>query len=499
MKIIDIAICTDNMDPKGLNRIRVIRYSEYNVGEKDQIKFTKWGDNDPYLASPFLPININLVPNINQAVKIINYNTSKETINTEYIAGPFTKQFDLDSQTFTQQLRNTTYGTSNKESVDIFNPNGNYVNPKSENSFAKPEDYSISGKYGSDIIFSENGVQIRGGKFLSKDAASKSIRDLMTDYPIMSKKASSLYLRKFSKKMVLEEDKIENIENSVSTLNYIVEYELDNYVTPTKANMFIYKVLKNYGGIANTDYFNSSTPLPPEKKLINVENDNDSPSLTINVSGLNGREIASEIRNIIFKLHEKNLKEINSLYSDDDLHPFYFRPTLKFSNTIFTTEAEKKIKYDVLTNIIVYSNLESGLIWSNLNIKPPFRIVTTSEIKLKKQKNSSEQTFGALTSDNIFLLSTDTNQTEKTIDFNNIDLYSLTQEDYISKIEPNSYSLVRGDNLIKLLKSMIKVLVTHQHQPTAPFTQNGYQDFDDLQKLIYTMENDLLNKSIRIN
>ena len=47
MKIIDIAICTDNMDPKGLNRIRVIRYSEYNVGEKDQIKCFNYSNMQP--------------------------------------------------------------------------------------------------------------------------------------------------------------------------------------------------------------------------------------------------------------------------------------------------------------------------------------------------------------------------------------------------------------------------------------------------------------------
>lgn len=499
MRIIDIAICTDNLDPKGLNRIRVIRYSEYNVGEKDKRVYTKWGDDDPYLASPFLPININLVPDVGQAVKLINYNPDKETLNTEYIAGPFTKQFDLASQSFNQQLRYTTYGTANKESVDLYNPNGNYVEPKSEGSFAKPHDYSISGKYGSDIIFSEDGVQIRGGKFVSKEAASKSARKKMTEYPLMSKKSSTLYLRKFAKKMVIEKSKNEIIETSVSDLKYIVEYDIDSFTNPSKVNFFIYKVLKNYGEITRTNYFNTSTPLPPEKKLINVENDTTSPSLTIDVTGLSGRNIAQEIRNNIHKLHENSLKKINSLYPDDDLHPFYFRPTINFTNTICTTDITKTLKYDILTNVVVYSYLESGLVWSNLKIKPPTRIVLKTVDKLKKIENSSEQTFGALTSDNIFLLSTDTNETEKIINFNDLDLYSLSQEDYVSKIEPNTYAIVRGENLIRLLQAIIKVLVTHRHNPTEPFVQNGYPDFEELTKLITTMENDILNKSIRLN
>lgn len=499
MRIIDIAICTDNLDPKGLNRIRIVRYSEYNVGEKDKRKFTKWGDDDPYLASPFLPININLVPEVGQAVKIINYNPDKETVNTEYIAGPFTKQFDLGSQTFNQQLRYTTYGTANKESVDLYNPNGSYVDSKSEGSFAKPEDYSISGKYGSDIIFSEDGIQIRGGKFVSKEAASKSTRKKMTEYPIMSKKSSSLYLRKFAKKMTLEDTITEKIETSVSNLKYIVEYEIDDFSNPTKVKFFVYKVLKNYGEITRTDYFNSSTPLPPEKKLINVENDGTSPTLTIDVTGLSGRNIAQEIRNNIYKLHENSLKKINSLYNDDDLHPFYFRPTLQFTNTILTTESEKNLKYDILSNVAIYSYLQSGLMWSRLNVKAPVKIVPISEKKLKKHEDSLEQTFASLISDNMFLLSTDTNNTGKLIDFNKLDMYSLTQEDYVSKVEPNTYAVVRGETLLKLLQSIIKVLITHRHNPTEPFVQNGYPDFEELKKLIETMENDILNKSIRIN
>ena len=40
MKIIDIAICVDNIDPKGMGRIRCVRYNDY-VGEKENS--TKYG------------------------------------------------------------------------------------------------------------------------------------------------------------------------------------------------------------------------------------------------------------------------------------------------------------------------------------------------------------------------------------------------------------------------------------------------------------------------
>ena len=85
MKIIDIAICVDNIDPKGMGRIRCVRYNDY-VGEKENsTKYEKWSQDDPFIASPFLPNNINFVPENGQSVKLLNYNTDNENINLEYV------------------------------------------------------------------------------------------------------------------------------------------------------------------------------------------------------------------------------------------------------------------------------------------------------------------------------------------------------------------------------------------------------------------------------
>jgi hypothetical protein len=81
MKIIDIGICVDNRDPKGLGRIRCVRFSDY-VSEKEKADtYEPFSDKDIFVAIPFLPTNINFIPEIDQAVKIINYNTRKENVN----------------------------------------------------------------------------------------------------------------------------------------------------------------------------------------------------------------------------------------------------------------------------------------------------------------------------------------------------------------------------------------------------------------------------------
>jgi hypothetical protein len=199
MKIIDIAICVDNIDPKGIGRIRCVRYNDY-VGEKEKaLNYDKWGDLDPFVALPFLPNNINMIPEIGQSVKVLNYNVDKETVNQEYIAGPFTTMYDYNSQSFSQQIENTTYGVAVKRKDGIRRATGEYIEKNSEYVFAKETDYGIYGKYGSDILFTENGLELRGGKLLSKDAANVTNRKKLVSKPIYANKISKLHLKKYPK------------------------------------------------------------------------------------------------------------------------------------------------------------------------------------------------------------------------------------------------------------------------------------------------------------
>ena len=81
MKIIDLGVCIDNNDPKGLGRIRCIGYDDYVSGKENYKKYTPYDENDPFVALPFLPNNINFIPEVNQTVKVLRYNTEKTTVN----------------------------------------------------------------------------------------------------------------------------------------------------------------------------------------------------------------------------------------------------------------------------------------------------------------------------------------------------------------------------------------------------------------------------------
>jgi hypothetical protein len=497
MKIIDIAICVDNIDPKGMGRIRCVRYNDY-VGEKENsTKYEKWSQNDPFIASPFLPNNINFVPENGQSVKLLNYNTDNENINLEYIAGPFTTMYDINSQNFSQQIENTTYGIAVKHKPDIRKSTGDYVEKKSDNTFAKETDYGIYGKFGSDILFTENGLQLRGGKLLSKDAASVKNRTLMISHPIMAKKSSRIYLKKFPKKGELTKRKKKTVKYESKDIKTIVEYEINNLVSPTSVVFYVYNVIKPYGQTFKTNFFTSSSPLIfPSLRLVNAENNYSTPTMILDVDSIDN--VPSVIRDTLFTLHEKGLKEFNTLYSNEDLHPIYFRPTELFKTLTGTPEQNQK-KVEILNSIKISSvGPSSGLIWSSLKITPKPIIKEIIDEFLKINPNSPEQTFSSVVSDKIYLLSTDPNETQKTVNFQNLDKYEYTQEDYLKNIDPNTYSTVRGENLVALLRSIINLLYSHQHNVVGPLLQED-PNYLILEGLLKNIEQDILNTSIKIN
>lgn len=512
MKIIDIGKCIDNVDPLGIGRIRVSRYNEY-IGQKEKaIDYEPWDDKDMFIANPFLPANINFIPEINQSVKIIQYNTQKDTVNVEYIAGPFTTMYDFNAQTFSQQVAITTYGTNVKKKPAILKYGRKYVNKKSENTFAKDKDFAIYGKNGSDVLFTENGLQLRGGKLLSKEAASAVNREIMLDYPIMAKKSSRIYLKKFPKKMKLEEVLTKTNVTENKDLSYIVEYEVDklkdiNDTNQATISIYVYKVLGSFGNVFKTNYFTENSVVQSSlTKLINTDNTTTTPTYTAQVSSIS--DAYKEIRDKIFLIHDKGLNELKGLDEQQltfqgEVHPFFFRPTSNFKNISLSTQDERDNRQTILNSInVLRVGPSSGLIWSSTRAKAESKEVENIEEVIKIDPNSPEQTFGAVLSDKFFLLSTDlgTNETKNPVPFNDLDPYDFTQQDYIKRIEPATFSTVRGENLLKLLNKMIEVIFTHRHNPLMPIVgQYDYDHGNELKELFKTIENDILNKSIRIN
>jgi len=519
MKIIDIGICIDNEDPKAMGRIRCIDYDDYTSGKENYKNYIPWSEDDPFIALPFLPNNINFIPENFQSVKVLRYNTEKTTVNQEYIAGPFTTRFDFNSQTYSEQITPTTFGSGIKDKTNILS-NGKL--PKdSENMLSKNSDYSISGKFGSDILLTEDGLVLRGGKLISKQSSTVEQRKRLLNYPLSSKKVAKLQLKKFSEKKVLIEEEQTTTTYENINLKYVIEYGVNSITNPNTVNFYIYKINTNaYGELFKTNYFTEFTELPVDSYvLLNDDNTNITPTLSVNMLtkvDFSGntlenkiKEICSEIRTTLTGIKENGFiglfnstisKKFDNINELNDIYPFFFRPTYSLRTLPTSNSTELSTKNNLLTGVKFSKNIiQSGLVWSNTSFSPPPIFVTEKIKNLKNDNTSKEQTFGSITSDKIYFLSTDTNFTNKTIEFEKLNSYEYEQDDYLNKIDPNTYGVVRGEILFEFLKSMYNVLSNHVHNINERYSRTSFDEHEIMTQLYNKLENELLNKSIRIN
>jgi hypothetical protein len=426
-------------------------------------------------------------------------------MNQEYIPGPFTTIHDWNSQSNSGQLENTSFGVAVKQTGKIFNENGTYVKSNAKNSLAKHEDSAIYGKYGSDVLFTENGVSLRGGKLLSKDSANARERSDLITHPLRGKKQATLSLKKFSSKQEFKEEKEIVVSVPTNKLNYVIEYDLDDVTNPTKVSWYIYYVREVFGDAFATNVFTSShTPdltSIESVTLINEDNTTTTPTFVQTVDSKKGAYI--KIRKTLCDLHDDGLKIKDIKITTDRskyIHPFYFRPRQSLVSIINSTPSVS----DFLDNIKPSCNTSvsegSGLFWSISEPSPKPKSEERKITVLKTISSSAEQSFGTLVSDKIYLLSTDANEVgSKTVPFDKLDTYEYTQEDLLTRIEPNTYATVRGETLLAFLDQLYVVMAGHAHQPTKPMVKEAYGDWKKLEVLRNTLKNDILNKSIRIN
>jgi hypothetical protein len=502
MKIIDIAICIDNNDPKSIGRIRVARYSSY-MGEVERaFDYDAWDDKDLFTAIPFLPTNLNFIPEKGQSVKIINYDTDKDTVNLEYIAGPFTTMHDYNGQTHSAQLENTTYNIRAKHGEDVKDNKGNYVKPKSNGSLAKNTDYGIYGKYGSDVIFTENGVNIRGGKLLSKSFATSAQKKILLTHPTMSDNSSTIHLKKYPKKLEYTNQDVITNTLQIQQIKYFVEYNVTNFFGGgVNIEFYVYdtknggpKFVSSNSKLEDIVLTTGSTLINPYS--INKVGDQTGPTFSFTAADLT--EACVKIRLNLYKLHHDGLNHFNPIYGETEMHPFYFRCEKGCKENPLPTSTELTNRKTLLTNVTFGNRIQNGIVFSKSSFDAPTVTSVTKKNVLEESGDNVEQTFATVKSDKIYLISTDTNEYNIPIDFTKIDRYEPTHENYIKDIEPNTYALVRGEVLIDVLQSMIRLITSHQHNLMGPLVQTD-PSFVNLMKKITTLENDMLNKSIRTN
>ncbi len=496
MKIIDIGICIDNKDPRGFGRIRARNTEEQDSTRANAIpNWQQWTKDDPFVYSPFLPNHINVIPQVEHAVKIIRYDDTKGLQNQEYIAGPFTTPHNFTYQNELSQLTETSLGQRGEKTPAIKSFTGDkkiyddgYLRPESVGSLPKIEDVSLNGNYGSDLILTEHGVQLRAGILVHKNNATKKQKEDLELYPMYSQKHSKLSLKKFPSTKKLDKRVIEETTIPSVDIKHVFEYDIDNLTAPTTITYSLYRIERNEGDRYKSDVFNINTELNSEtSKLIYSETIN----LTSGTNEAKLQEAYIQIVDFISKLDTDKLINAAPGLNDEYAHPFYFRPKNSLRTKVNSNTFLQNISYLDKTNGFGFLYSESAP-----DVQPVVKKVETPYLK---KISDVDQSFAALTADKVLYLSTSSQGTDgKQIDFRALDKYEYTEEDYIMRIMPNTFSSVRGEKLIEILDLITLILLNHVHGIATPpiYSQSVV---DELRKLISRAKQDMVNSSIRIN
>jgi hypothetical protein len=196
--------------------------------------------------------------------------------------------------------------------------------------------------------------------------------------------------------------------------------------------------------------------------------------------------------------------------NDSNKFPIFYRPnTLMYSKLDPSTNSGNSASNIEVQNISqIYQGVKLnaslkggyGLIYSKGKVGIP-KTPVKKTVPQSKYINI-ESTYGALGSDNIFLLSHNSQIPGKDkINFDDT-LYGISAEQFADDILPNTSSSVRGEELLELIEMIVRFLVTHTHAypglPPVPVTQDGSSTSKILTEL-NNAANKILNSNIRLN
>ena len=141
-----------------------------------------------------------------------------------------------------------------------------------------------------------------------------------------------------------------------------------------------------------------------------------------------------------------------------------------------------------------------GLIYAQDKVGTPISFKST---KVPQSSYLSDTTtYGALGSDNLFLLSHNSSIPGKgKINFDDT-LYGISLDQFVDEILPKTSSLVRGEELLELINLIVRFLLTHTHAypglAPIPITQDG-SNVQDILTELQNASTKILNKNIRLN
>ena len=506
-------VVIDNQDPLMLGRVRArLRIDNY----EDIIKSVEnwnpqkdpWTARDPFLFNPLLPYFVYQVPENNEIIQIIYVNKDFKYQNQYYVQNNFYSPNALFDQYNVGGDKFTGTGMQLKSPRNIKNQDGSYPNKSEVGLYPEPGDNALLGRGNADLIVKKQDVLLRAGKY-------KSIPQSNLNFTANDKRAF-LQLSQFDRVKKTSPNKtVTKTFEVVVQVKYLIEWVITN--PENNAEKFcgaVYLYQLKPDSRTNSKQLTSSSVLPENlKNLVASESFNLKSKL----------DTIQFINNFIRACNDGTTTRTGvRLFSENtNKFPIYFRPsniTTEQLNPAFNianfqsvpsavcptgnTDIIQKNLSEIYAGIKLNPNDEPGfgLIWKNNTVGIP----TKTEIEEIEQQSyeAGPTTFGALGSDNVFLLSHKSSiPGKKVINFDGT-LYGISGETFFDEIIPNTSSMVRGEELLELINLIVRYLVTHTHAypglPPVPVTQDGTTVDNILTELQQAVKK-ILNQNIRLN
>jgi len=490
----------DNQDPLNLGRVRAqiltddteaIRRSVENFN----VVTDAWTENDPYVWNSFLPLYIWSVPKNDELIQVYYHDATEAVfLNAYYIQGPFSRIQNIVLENYGQSERyGDIRGVRLRAAQFIRNVDGTFKNPDPNGVFPDPGDVSVMGRGSTDLVLKQNEVLLRAGKYKGELVADKD--------PVGNKNRAFIQLSRFDTSKVLDAQKLYfNVSQDNPQVRYLIEYSIDN--PETQANPPI------YNGICRLYRLQASTKTLAQSMKVN----SDIEGLKVIVaqqsfSNLSGtQEVINFINAFIQTCNSKNklTTGVQIFGPLEQRFPIYFRPAPFFYTQMSNGNAKAKSTLSTVYQKIKLNQNNKvggyGLIYEQSKVGIPIKLV--KNIVQGFTTNSVPSTYAAMGGNKIYLLSQNSQiPGKKKINFDN-SLYGIDETKFVTEVEPNTSSLVRGEELLEYLNQIVRFLVSHTHpypgDPPCVVTEDG-ATVDAILTANNEAPSKVLNQNIRLN
>jgi hypothetical protein len=508
------AVVIDNQDPMMLGRVRarflnppsdmgsyedIIRSINNPIWNEEK---DKWTLRDPFIFLPLLPYFMYQVPKVDEFIQLIYLNKDYKFQNQFYIQSNFSTPTATKFEYFQGGNKFTGIGTQFAAPKPLKNQDGTYTDSAIHKGvFPEPGDNALLGRGSADVVVKENEVLVRAGKFKGDSLQPNVI-------PGSNSQRGFLQLSRFNLSKIKQPDKIvSEINEQVVSVNYLIEWVItnpENTQDRFTGSVYLYR-LKNDISTNSKNLTIGSVLNENLKSIVASES----------FSMLTKQETIEFINIFVQTCNSLNVTKTGKvLFTDsNNKFPIFYRPNNLTYNVLKTsvpttgttsqTSSALKNVTDIYNQIKLQPALKQGgygLIYAQDKVGTPISFKSTKVPQSSYLTDSS--TYGALASDNLFLLSHSSSIPGKgKINFDDT-LYGISLDQFVDEILPKTSSLVRGEELLELINLIVRFLLTHTHAypglAPVPITQDG-SNVQDILTELQNASTKILNKNIRLN